>query len=144
MPHALIHHDTQFECKASYRQLLPTLPSLLPTQGQTLVYTQLQTGHQNLGLAITSVEGTPGLQYKPEGVLISMNKTKQDSRLHSCWSCMCHIFHDSQHKPVPRQQCCSLGTDRQQEMVAPVTAAKALWLLKERLGSHMRSRGTHF
>lgn len=56
--------------------------------------------------AITPEKGTPCLQYKPEGVSISRRKqTKQDSRLHSCWSCACHIFYDSQLKstPLPRQ-----------------------------------------
>lgn len=52
--------------------------------------------------AITPVKGTPCLQYKPGGVSISRREqTKQDSRLHSCWSCACRIFYDCQLKPTP-------------------------------------------
>lgn len=157
VPHALIHHHTQFECEASHRWakqhmsnssppwmqtqwLLSTLPSLLATQAQTLVSsTALQAGHQELGLATTPVEGTPCLQYKPEGASISTRKqAKEDSCLHSCWSSMCHIFYDWQLKstPVPRQTAVLLpGHGQAAGDGGSFTAAKTLWLLKERLGS---------
>lgn len=62
--------------------LLSALPSLLATQAQILVHsTALQTGHQELGLAITPVERTPCLQYKPEGVSITTKRNL--SRTHT-------------------------------------------------------------
>lgn len=127
--------------------LLSTLPSLLATQAQTRVHsTALQTKgwqlHQQKELPVcnTNQKQFQSVQKKPK-------TTKQDPRLHSCWGRAWHNFmlaNSNLHLCQDRQQCCSLGTGRQQERVAPVTAAKTLWLLEERLGTHMRSRGTHF
>lgn len=138
------------ECRHSV--LLSTLPSLLAIQAQILVHsTALQTGHQELGLATTPVEGIPCLQHKPEGVSINTKKTQQDSRLHSRWSCVWHFYDD-----LPTQTCTCAKTDSSAVPWAPA-GRRRWWLLPQlqrpsgfwkkgwaRSREATRSRGTHF
>lgn len=114
MPHALIHHDTQFEREASYTQpnqheqyfSFLNADTVAPlniafTAGHTSSNTSCVTctaqcsklDTRQLGLALTPVESTFCLLFKLEGVSNSRKKTEQASHLHSHWICVCYFFY---------------------------------------------------